>query len=370
MSMKHLPIVMAGLLLASCQGGHGPAMQARTANLPVVVIPARDITGQTSYPVSMQGVVNAEVRAKIAGYITQVLVDEGDRVTRGQPLFRLETESLSEEAQAAQANVEAAQVGVDQLLPLVEKGIVSQVQLETAQARLAQAKAAHKSITASIGYANINSPINGVVGAIAYRQGSLVDPGSPMPLTTVSQTNEVFGYFSMNEASYLDFLQHTPGATLGEKMTHFPPVKLRMSNGAVYPHDGEIKAVTAQVDPATGSVRFRATFPNPEYLIPNGSSGTIQVPVHYEKAVLVPQESTFEQQGKVYVYQVLDDSTVTSRIIQVQDRIDNLYVVSSGIAAGDRIVARGANQLREMDPIVPHPMEFDSLATSIKAVFQ
>ncbi len=372
MTTRHLPLLMLALAAVSCgkQQGNGRQAMPRTPSFPVVEVPGRNITVHTSYPVSITGLVNAEVRAKIPGYITEVLVDEGDRVKKGQPLFRLETRSLTEDASAAKANVEAAQVGVDQLKPLVEQHIVSQVQLETAQARLAQAKAAYNSVTANIGYAHIDSPIDGFVGAIAYRQGSLVDPGSPMPLTTVSNTSEVYGYFSMNEAHYVDFLQKTPGTTLSEKVRHFPPVKLQLANGDIYAHDGEIKAVTAQVDPSTGSVSFRATFPNPEHLVPNGSSGTILVPKQYEDAVLVPQESTYEQQGKVYVFQVLPDSTVTQRMIGVQDRVDNLYVVRSGIKAGDRIVAKGAGQLHDKERIQPVPMPFDSVAVSIQPVFQ
>ncbi|HRO38688.1 MAG TPA: efflux RND transporter periplasmic adaptor subunit [Flavobacteriales bacterium] len=367
----HLLMAAAAAVFAACgrsgtDGQQGP----RKLPLPVVELPARNATGQQAWPVSLQGMVNADVRAKIAGYVTEVLVDEGDRVRQGQSLFRLETESLSEDALAAKANVDAAQVAVDQLLPLVEQHIVSPVQMQTAQARLAQAKAAFQSIKASIGYANINSPIDGVVGAIAYRQGSLVNPSNPLPLTTVSNTNEVYGYFSMNEAAYMDFLEKTPGATLKEKMEHFPPVELQLANGGTYPHPGHITAVTAQVNPATGSVSFRATFPNPEHLIPNGSSGTVVLPVNYPDAVLVPQESTFEQQGLIYVFQVLKDSTVTPQVIDVQDRIGNLYVVRKGVQAGERIVAKGALQLHDKDRIVPMPMPFDSLATSIQPVFQ
>ncbi|MBS1937926.1 MAG: efflux RND transporter periplasmic adaptor subunit [Bacteroidetes bacterium] len=333
-------------------------------------IPARDITGETGYPVRIEGIVNADVRAKIAGYITQVLVDEGARVQEGQPLFRLETRTLSEDAQAAQANVDAAQVAVDQLQPLVAKHIIGPSQLEAAKAKLAQAKADHKSITANIGYASINSPISGYVGRIPYRQGSLVDPSSPLPLTTVSNTSEVYAYFSMNEADYIDFLQHTPGGTLGEKITHFPDVKLVMANDEAYAHAGKITTVTAQVDPGTGTVSFRATFPNPEHLIAYGSSGTLLIPRLHKAAVVVPSASTYEQQGLTYAFRVLKDSTVTPVILQVADRIGNTLVVRSGLAAGDAIVAEGAGKLHDKDKIIPVPRAFSSLTDSIKPIFQ
>jgi membrane fusion protein (multidrug efflux system) len=298
------------------------------------------------------------------------LVDEGEKVSKGQPLFRLETASLSEDAQAAKANVEAAQVGVDQLKPLVKQNIISNIQLETAKAKLAQAQANYKSITANIGYANIASPIDGFVGSIPYRKGSLVSPTSPLPLTTVSNTNEVYLYFSMNEADYLDFLQTTPGKTLAEKMKHFPSVQLQLANGTMYGHEGKIQTVTAQVDPSTGTVSFRAIFPNPEHLIANGSSGTIFIPKIYKNAILVPEEATYEQQGKTYVYQVLKDNTVTPKIITVAGKVNNILIASNGIQAGDKIVAQGTGKLKDKDNIIPVPTSFDSVANNLKPVFQ
>lgn len=368
---RYIPFLAFGFLVSSCQNKPQNHLSGpQILSLPVIRVPARDIEGSISYPVSLAGVVNAEVRAKIPGYVTHVLVDEGAYVRQGQPLFRLETQSLTEDAQAAKATIDAAQVGVDQLKPLVEQNIVSQVQLQTAEAKLAQAKATYKSISANIGYANINSPISGYVGRIAYRQGSLVDPGSPMPLTTVSNTNEVYGYFSMNEADYVDFLQKTEGTTLAEKMTHFPKVQLKMANGEMYAHAGKIQTVTAQVDPATGTVSFRATFPNPEHLIANGSSGTLVIPRIFKNVVLVPRESTFEQQGKTYVFKLSEDTTVSPVIIDIADVINNVLVVRSGLEAGTEIVGQGAGTLQDKQKIKPVMKSFDSLAKSPAIIFQ
>lgn len=367
-----LPLMVLGSLLAGCGATSGGSTDwsQQAQPYPVVQLQAKDVTGQTSYPVRIEGIVNAEVRAKIPGYVTKVWVDEGARVQKGQPLFSLETDALSEEAEAAKANVEAAQVGVDQLRPLVEKKIVSPIQLQTAEAKLAQAKAAYKAITANIGYAHINSPITGYVGRIPYRQGSLIDPGNPRPLTTVSNTDEVFAYFSMNESDYLDFLQVAPGKTLEEKVAQYPAVKLKLANGEIFQHEGRIEAVTAQVDRGTGTVSFRATFPNPEHLIANGSSGTILIPKVYNNAVLVPQQSTYEMQGKTYVFKVLPDSTVTPVVIEVADEVDNLLVVRSGVDADTHIIAQGAGRLHDRDKVIPQPIPFDSLAKEITPVFQ
>jgi membrane fusion protein (multidrug efflux system) len=306
----------------------------------------------------------------VAGYITAVLVDEGEKVRKGQTLFKLETQALTQDAGAAQANVNAAQVEVDKLKPLVEKGIISAVQLETAQARLAQAKANYNSVTASIGYATIRSPIDGYIGAVNFRQGALVSPGDPTPLTNVSDTDEVYAYFSMNERDYLNFLQKTPGKTLTDKINNFPPVELELVNGQLYEERGAIETVTGQINTSTGTVSFRATFPNAGRILANGNSGNIRIPKTYENVPVVPEASSFEQQGIVYVYKVQGDSVAVTTPIEVEDRLKNLIVVRSGVAAGDRIVAQGVGKLRDNTPIQPQPVPFDSIISTLQVVFK
>jgi membrane fusion protein, multidrug efflux system len=357
-------------LLVSCsdekQGQQAPPPPA----LPVVEVPLKTVTAFTSYPVSIEGTVNSAVRAKVAGYITAVLVDEGQKVRRGQTLFKLETQALTQDAGAAKANVSAAQVEVNRLKPLVEKGIISPVQLETAQARLAQAEANYKSVTASIDYATIKSPIDGYIGAVNFRQGALVSPADPTPLTTISDTDEVYAFFAMNERDYLNFVQTTEGQTLSEKIRNFPPVELQLVNGQLYQHKGRIETVTGQVNTSTGTVSFRAAFPNPERILANGNSGNIRIPKKYVDVAVVPEASTYEQQGRVYVYRVQGDSVAMSVPIAVIDRVENLVVVASGVEAGDKIVAQGVGKLRNNTPITPQHVAFDSIANGLNAVFK
>src|SRR5690606_27701200 len=330
-------ILVGAVVLASCNGNanQGQQMAVAPMSVPVVEIPLKDVSGYTSYPTSIEGIINSQVRAKVSGYITDVLVDKGQPVKKGQTLFKLETQTLSQDAGAAEANVAAAQVEVNRLKPLVAKGIIGKVQLETAEARLAQAQANYNSIAASIDYATIKSPVNGYVGAIPYRQGALVSPSDPTPLTTVSMIDEVYAYFALNERYYLNFIQNTEGDNLAEKVKNFPPVELRLVNGSVYEEKGKIETVTGQVSTSTGTVNFRARFPNPKRLLANGNSGRIMIPMTYEQAVVAPTSATFEQQGKVYVYKVQGDTTAISSVIEVTDRIDNITVVAAGVEAGE-----------------------------------
>jgi membrane fusion protein (multidrug efflux system) len=355
--------------LMSCQETRQDQQVRRATPFPVVAVPLKDVTGFTSYPVSIEGTINSGVRAKVAGYITKVLVDEGQRVTKGQTLFTLETQSLSQDAGAAKANVNAAQVEVDKLKPLVEKDIIGSAQLQTAEARLAQAKANYNSVNASIGYATIKSPVNGYVGGISFREGALVSPGDPTPLTTVSDIDEVYAFFSMNERDYLNFLQTAEGENLSEKIKNAPPVELRLVNGKSYEQKGKIETVTGQVNTSTGTVSFRARFPNPNRLLANGNSGNIRIPKTYKSVPVIPEAATFEQQGKVYVYRVQGDTLAVSTAIEIADRVENLVVVASGIEEGDKIVAQGVGKLRDNTPIEPQLMAFDSI-NSLKVVFK
>ena len=377
--------------------------------VPMIEVQARNITGYKAYPVSIQGVVNNDVRAKIQGYITQVLVDEGQYVTKGQPLFRVETNALNENADAAkagigaaqsnvaaananvsaaQAAVNAAKVEVDKLRPLVEKNIISNVQLQTAQANLAraqaqlsqaiagkqqaqagvsQATATYKGVQANIDYSIIRAPISGVVGSLPLKVGSLVGPSDAIPLTTISDTSRVFAYFSMNEKEYLDFLEDSYGANIEEKLKNMPMAELQLANGSMYNEKGRIEAVTGQIDPTSGTIQFRVSFNNPQKLLSNGNSGTVKIPIPYENVLVLPESSTYEQQGLVYIYKVEKD-TARNYPIKVVDRVNNMVIIEDGVKKGDQVVGQGLGTLRPGIPVKATPGDFDKIVNDIKPV--
>lgn len=375
--IKHmyLPFVFGiFLVLASCGGDdekQGPGGQAQGPQpFPVTTIPTKTVTAYTTYPTSIEGIVNSEVRAKISGYITEVLVDEGQKVRKGQVLFKLETQSLNQDAAAAEANVNAAQVGVDKLKPLVEKDIISNVQLETAKAELQQTKSAYNSIAANIDYANIKSPVDGFMGSINLRKGALVSPTSSTPLTTVADISKVYAYFSMNESNYLDFMQDAEGTTIPEKIEKMPKVQLLMANDKTYSQEGKIETINSQINSNTGSITFRALFDNESQLLTNGSSGKIKIPKTYTDAIVVPIPATYEQQGSTYVYVIAPDSSAVSTRIDIEAEVDNLYVVKDGLKKGDRIVVQGADNIKGKIKVKPQEIPFDSIAKPTKQSFR
>ncbi|MFD1160932.1 efflux RND transporter periplasmic adaptor subunit [Hwangdonia seohaensis] len=372
-----LPLLLLSLVV-SC--GNDQASQNSAANkqsamaLPVVEVPTKTVTTFTNFPTSIEGVVSSEVRAKISGYITDVLVDEGQKVRKGQTLFRLETQAMNQDAAAAKANVNAAQVEVDKLIPLVEKNIISSVQLETAKAKLQQAKSAYNSIVSNIGYGTIKSPVDGYIGDIRLRKGSLVSPSNQMPLTTVSDISSVFAYFSMNEREYIDFIQNAKGNSKEDKIKNLPEVTLILANGSEYSEKGKIETINSQVNKQTGTISFRALFNNANGILNNGNSGTVKVPKVYENALVVPQIATFENQNNRFVYTLKKDSNndtvAISKAIQIKGKSGNLYIVESGLEKGETIVVKGVGKLRDGTLVQPQKSDFDSISQPIKTEFQ
>lgn len=364
---------LALLLVMSCgddAAKSGAVPSSPAPSLPVVKLPLQTVTTYKTYPTNIEGLTNSEVRAKISGYITDVLVDEGEKVKKGQVLFRLETQSMNQDAAAAKANVNAAQVEVDKLKPLVEKNIISAVQLETAKAKLAQAKSGYSGIAANIGYGTIKSPVDGYVGSIRLRKGSLVSPNDQQPLTTVSDISNVYAYYSMNEKEYLDFLQSAEGKSKADKIKNFPKVILILANGTEYEEKGTIETINSQINPNSGTVSFRALFKNDNELLTNGNSGTIKVPTVFENVVVVPQEATFEQQESIFVYKVEEDNKATSQAITIKGTSGSLYVIESGINQGETIVVKGIGKLRSGMQIQPNISDFDSIVKPITKEFQ
>lgn len=382
-------LLFGALVFVGCSNNKAQNQQSRPPQkLEVVEVPIKTVNDFQEYPVRIEGTNNNDVRAKISGYIQSVYVDEGQQVQKGQRLFRLETHVLSQQANAAKSSVQSAQaaiesaraavnsaqVEVDRLKPLVEKNIISPVQLETAKAKLAsaraglaqaesakkQAKSSLNSIQANINYSIVRAPISGIVGSIDKREGSLVGPADQKPITTVSQIDNIYAYFSMNESQYLNFLAQTPGATLNEKFKNIPEVSLILANGTEYPQKGEIETMTGQINPTTGTIQFRATFPNSNHLLTNGNSGTIQIPKTYTDVLVIPLTATSELQEIVSVFKVEQDSVV-STTITLKDKIDNLGIVEKGLQEGDIIVVKDSPGLQPGTKIQPQLVEFDSI---------
>ncbi|HLW62027.1 MAG TPA: efflux RND transporter periplasmic adaptor subunit [Flavobacterium sp.] len=379
--IKTLLLVILGTSVVGCSE-KAEAPQAPAPSLDVVAVVTKNVVGYDLFPATIQGKINNDVRAKIQGYVQEVYVHEGQSVSKGQPLFRLEADNLSETASAAksgiavaEASVNVAQVEVDKLIPLVEKGIIGQIQLATAKANLAaaksslaQSKANYGSASANVDYSVVRSPISGIVGKLPLKNGSLVGPADPIALTTIADISSVYAYFSMNEKEYFQFLNTTEGKTLNDKIKNLPEVELQLADGTLYSEKGKIETVSGQIDVVTGTVQVRVAFPNPNKLLSNGNSGTVLIPKSYDSALVIPEIASFEQQGKINVFKVVND-TVVSTMVDVTDRVNNMLIVNNGVKEGDVIVVSGIGSLRNKSAIQPEKVNFDSIVNSITPVF-
>ncbi|NDI99610.1 efflux RND transporter periplasmic adaptor subunit [Flavobacterium sp. LaA7.5] len=349
-----LAAIAALLIVSACGKKEQQAPQAQgPIPFPVQTIAPQDAVIYEEYTANLEGQQNVEIRPKVDGFIQKIYVTEGQQVKKGQLLFKIETQSLNEDAAAAKANVNAAQVEVDRLKPLVERNIISNVQLETAKAKLAQAKAAYSSVATNAGYGTITSPVNGVVGSLPYREGSLVSAGDEMPLTTVSDSKIMHAYFSMNEKQMLNFTRNFNGNTLEAKLKNTPEVSLLLVDGSEYTEKGKIITVNGLVNPTTGTTEFKAAFPNPDAILRSGGSGIVRLPVQKDAAILVPQNAVIDMQGKKMLYVVDKTNKVTPRIIETSTTSGKDFIVTGGLEQGEVIVTAGATKLKEGQEIVP-----------------
>jgi membrane fusion protein (multidrug efflux system) len=316
-----------------------------------------------------------EIRPQVNGYLDKIFVDEGAQVRKGQPLFQINDRPYLEALNnakaalaAAKANLASAEINVNKLTPLVQNNVVSPVQLKSAQAvydaaaaSVAQAQAQVGNAEINIGYSLIRAPMDGFIGRIPFKTGSLVGVSTAEPLTIISEIKDVRAYFSLSETDFLKFKKEYAGNSIADKVKQMPPVELILADNSVYPEKGKVEIVSGQFSNGTGSIPFRASFPNKNGVLRSGNTGKIRIPSVVPSAVVIPQESTFELQDKVFVFLLGDSNKVSSVPVDISGRSGNYYLVDKGVKTGDRIVYAGVDRLRDGTAIQPQPMSLDSL---------
>jgi membrane fusion protein, multidrug efflux system len=344
-------------------------------SLPVITISERPVSTYQEFSASIEGNKDIEIRPQVEGYIEQIYVDEGAHVKKGQVLFRINDRTYYQQLQnalaglaSAKANLVAAEINVAKIEPLVKNNIVSEVQLRTAKAaydaaaaQVAQAHTLVSNAEINLGYTRIKAPVEGYIGRIPQKIGSLVGLSTPEPLTVLSETKNVYAYFSLSESEFIAFGQSYSGQSTEQKIKQAPPVELVLADGSVYPLKGTIQLVAGQFNETTGSIPFRASFPNPNGQLRSGNTGKIRIAQPMRSGIIVPQEATYEMQDKLFVFALTDSNKVSSVAIKTSSRTGNYYVVESGVKAGDKIVYSGLDRLRDGLVIQPTPISIDSV---------
>ncbi|GEP50641.1 RND transporter [Flavobacterium noncentrifugens] len=351
-------------------------MAAAAPQLPVLTISGGTVATDASYPVSIQGTVDIEIRPQVNGNLEKIYVDEGAYVSKGTPLFKINENPYREQlnnALASQHSAEAvlinAQLEIDKLTPLVQNKVVSDFQLKSAKAaykvaaaNLDQAKAMAASAKINVGYTLITAPVSGYIGRLPKKQGSLISATDPEALTTLSDVHEVYTYFSLSETDFINFKNQYAGNSINDKIKNLPPVSLELADNNIYTQKGRIDMVDGQFDKNTGAITLRATFPNAKGLLRSGNTGRIKLSLSHANAVVVPQEATVEIQDKIFVFTVGKDNKVTKQPIIISGKSGTDYLVQDGLKTGDRIVFKGFENLQEGTVIVPEKESPKALA--------
>lgn len=355
---RFIPVAVASVcLLASCRNTTGQATE--NTQYKTITLGLSDKVLKETHTAVIRGMQNVGIRPQISGTITEILINEGAAVRKGQALFMIDQipyqaalKSAVANMKNAEAKLATAKLTAESNEALYKENVISDFELQTAknalleaEAVLAQAEAQKGNAENDLSYTVIKSPVDGVASMIPYRVGALVNPSITQPLVTVSDDNEVYAYFSMTENQLL-YLTQLYGS-LESVIENMPEATLRLSNAAIYPHTGKIDAISGTIDPNTGAISVRTVFPNPEKLLRNGSAGQVVLAATVKDCIVIPQVATYELQNKVFAWKVVDGKA-QSVAIEVQSVNDGKeYVVKSGLQAGDIIIAEGAGLVRE-----------------------
>lgn len=360
---KIFAVLLCFAAVASLFGCEEEKTTKRTREYEVMILKPTSRKLSSIYSATIRGKQDIDIRPKVQGYITDIYVKEGSLVKNGQTLFVIDQVPYEAALQTAIANVDVAQAAVDAAEltakskeQLYKQNIISEfdlsmsrTQLASEKAQLAQAKANEVNARNNLSYTMVKSPVDGVVGTLPFRVGTLVSPSDSTPLTSVSDNSEMYVYFSMTESQVLSLTrQH---GSLENALLSMPSIELQLSDGTVYQEKGRIEAISGIIDPTTGSVTVRAKFPNYRRLLLSGGSGNIILPHKAEGCIVIPQSATYEIQDKVYVYTV-QNGVAKSKIIGVFNISNGKeYVVESGLEEGDTIVVEGVGLLRDDQPV-------------------
>lgn len=351
--MRRIAVPLFIVLSISCSGAEerGAEAASLTPSFPVASPQTRDVVIEREYVADVRAAKHAEIRARFRGTLESVAIDEGQPVKAGQTLFTIGARVREQELEVAraakmgaEAELQAAELELKNTQLLADKNVVSTAELSRAQskikllrAKVEEAKAAAGRAGVEVDRARIRAPFDGVVDRIPRKAGSAI--GEDELLTTVTDAREILAYFAIAEREYLELLKQ-PGSR-PERVT------LKLADGSTFAEVGQIDAIGSEIDADTGTIAYRARFPNRDGLLKHGSSGKVVLSTTLRGALVVPQKSTFEVQGIVYVFALDAQNVPHARKIEIQERVDDAYVISGGIGAKDRFVVEGVQKIKD-----------------------
>lgn len=351
--------VTAMTMLSSCgnkqQRGAMPSAVFKTTK-----VAKSDVTLTEKYSATIRGRQDIDVYPQVGGTLQKLCVTEGQKVKKGQVLFvidqvpyRAALNTAEAALKAAQAQEATAQLNYDSRKKLYDQKVVSEIDMQTAQntllsakAQVAQARAQVVNARNSLSYTTVTSPADGVVGTLPYRQGALVGSSMPQPLTTVSDNNEMYVYFSMTESQFLNLIRQYE--SVEKAIEAMPELTLQLVDGSDYEIKGRVESASGVVDRNTGSVQLRAAFSNPSHILHSGSTGNVIIPVTHKDVLTVPATAAVQTQDKYNVYVVDDKGIAHAQMVDILPQSQGkTFIVTSGLQGGEEIVAEGAGMVRD-----------------------
>ncbi|APA00302.1 MULTISPECIES: efflux RND transporter periplasmic adaptor subunit [Flavobacterium] len=347
--------ILSLFVLVSC-GDKNKTKINSIKTVPVYKVTLKDTIVSNRFVADVHAKNNVEIHVRIPGLLEKVYVSEGQKVKKGQLLFKisdveLQIQLLKAQAvyKSAMADLRIATVEREQAQTLFNKKVIANNELELAKAKYeaAAAKVAHaaaekKAIDQQIGFTTIRAPFDGTVDRIPFKEGSLVENGSL--LTTVSQLDDVYAYFSIPENTYFQMITNKSLNAKGD-------IELVLPNGVVYNQKGELRTADGDIDRQTGSIQYKAKFHNPQGFIKHGTSGKLIISEPKNNAIVIPQKAVFSIQDKQFVFLVDKEGIVKMTNITIGSTLDDVYILNKGLKNNDLIVQEGIQSLRDGDKI-------------------
>ena len=377
-------VIASVILLSSLGCGKSEQPQARPPEVEVVQVEQKDVPIWNDWVGTLEGFVNAQIKAQVTGYLLRQTYQEGSFVKKGQLLFEIDPRTFQaalDQAKAQRANAEGqlaqaeanqvkAQLDVNRYTPLAKEQAVSQQDLDNAvqgnvaaQAQVRAAKAQIDAARAQVDAAQLNlsftrivSLIDGIVGVAQAQIGDLVGPTSL--LTTVSTLDPIKVYFPVSEKGYLNYIKENPDAAKRAEQERQLGLEMILADGSRYPHEGSFSFADRQVDVKTGTLRLQGLFPNPGNILRPGQFARVRAITTTKKgALLVPQRAVTELQGGYQVAVVGKDNKVSIRPVKVGERVGSLWMVQEGLKPGERVVAEGIQRVHADMTVNPKPLK-------------
>lgn len=379
MKINYAVIVALGLLFISCKEQESK-IEIPTPEVAVVELKPQFISIFEEYVGQIYGKKDIPIRARVEGYLEEIHFEEGRRVQTGDLLYVIDSSPFVQNVAAEQSHVSKARTNLVQaesnlarIEPLAKIDAVSQRDLDNAKAERDAAKSELNAALANLGnseinlsYAKIRSPIDGIIGKTLAKVGEFVgrDP-NPVILNTVSNIDSIRVEFFLSEIEYLKIARSYKEVGLEKKKTkRSVNIQLILADGSLYEHEGEINFIDRNVNASTGSILIQGSFPNPSSIIRPGQFARVKLKAEEIKdALVVPQKSVTELQGKFSIFIVDSDNKIVSKPIELKGKKGRYYIVSKGLNANDKVVIEGLQKIRTGLQVIPKVVEFEGANT-------